>query len=449
MRYISFGEYNKYYKYIIFSCIFNCLSYYIFYGNLNQDLFSLNVISINAQSLYQHFAINDCFNYIGIFIISFILYKLKGKNIDSPSEITLFNKYYIRSKKKKYVSFLNLSFILSFWITINHIIFIVKPLTILDNWIFELLFLCLMYSKLFKIKIYNHQKIGIIINSLSYLLFRIIIFIILQEQNNYKSYDLNILYKWIIPISIFSFLFITCSKSYLYIKFKFYMEIEFFSPIKLLIICGILGFFMSSIACLIETSFKCIGGAKELLCQIPELNNKNDKYIDNFFIFIKKFSSLKSKDIAIEILIIFVGMIINFCAKYIGILIIYYLTPIHFIFSNLCGTFLSECIELIRSIIKKGNTIEKNIYKKEFLRIPIYICSFIGFMIYLEKIELNFCNLNYNLRKHIMERANIDSIRYEDCDCECDLGDCVEIEGYRKILNENDNNIELFINKDI
>jgi len=142
-------------------------------------------------------------------------------------------------------------------------------------------------------------------------------------------------------------------------------------------------------------------------------------------------------------------MIINFCAKYIGILIIYYLTPIHFIFSNLCGTFLSECIELIRSIIKKGNTIEKNIYKKEFLRIPIYICSFIGFMIYLEIIELNFCNLNYNLRKHIMERANIDSIRYEDCDCECDLGDCVEIEGYRKILNENDNNIELFINKDI
>ena len=51
----------------------------------------------------------------------------------------------------------------------------------------------------------------------------------------------------------------------------------------------------------------------------------------------------------------------------------------------------------------------------------MYILSLIGFMIYLEIIELNFCNLNYNLRKYIDERSirdtkgndNRDSIIYD------------------------------------
>ena len=33
------------------------------------------------------------------------------------------------------------------------------------------------------------------------------------------------------------------------------------------------------------------------------------------------------------------------------------------------------------------------------------LLSIIGFLVYLEIIELNFCNLDYNLRKTIMEKA--------------------------------------------
>ena len=55
---------------------------------------------------------------------------------------------------------------------------------ILDYWMFELLFICLMYSSLYKIKIYSHQKIGIIINSLSCLIYEIINFTILVNENN-------------------------------------------------------------------------------------------------------------------------------------------------------------------------------------------------------------------------------------------------------------------------
>ena len=38
------------------------------------------------------------------------------------------------------------------------------------------------------------------------------------------------------------------------------------------------------------------------------------------------------------------------------------------------------------------------------------IASIIGFLIYLEMIELNFCGFNYNLKKNIVERSKSDYI---------------------------------------
>ena len=39
------------------------------------------------------------------------------------------------------------------------------------------------------------------------------------------------------------------------------------------------------------------------------------------------------------------------------------------------------------------------------------IGSIIGFLIYLEIIELNFCGFNFNLKKNIIERSKIDYIK--------------------------------------
>ena len=37
------------------------------------------------------------------------------------------------------------------------------------------------------------------------------------------------------------------------------------------------------------------------------------------------------------------------------------------------------------------------------------VFNFLGTLIYLELIELNFCGLNYNLRKNILKRSSDDS----------------------------------------
>ena len=64
-----------------------------------------------------------------------------------------------------------------------------------------------------------------------------------------------------------------------------------------------------------------------------------------------------------------------------------------------------DLIELIKDIIR--SSLNKCEFKyKNIANLSPFICSVIGFMIYLEIIELNFCKLNYNLIKYIKERSN-------------------------------------------
>ena len=267
-----------------------------------------------------------------------------------------------------------------------------------------------------------------------------IIFLANQNKDNLQIFYIK--YKWFIPISIFICLFISYSTSYIYIKLHFYMELGFISPIKLIILFSFLGFIISSIACAIGTSFKCIGSEKEYFCTI-KTNIKKEKnydiYIENLFIFFEKFSLLKSKDIIIEILIISFGMIFNFCYVYFGILIINYLSPLHFILSNVIYIILSKLIILIRNIKEKGFYLvnDTNQFKIRLMNISSYFFSFVGLTIYLEIIELNFCKFNYNLRKHIMERGILDINEDE-------INDTIINDEENSLL---DDNVELPINE--
>jgi len=424
---IKFGNYNKYYKYIIFSCIFNYLCYYVSFGDLSKFLFSLGIFDNKnievIDDLYSHPFLLDIFNYIFIIIISIILHKINEKKAlahkqnnakkieENDYRISLIH-YGIKNINRS-ISCLNLYFILCYWIIIDHITSIIQSLMIFDYWMFELLFISLISSKILKISLYNHQKLGIIINSLSCLIMRMIILIayIFYYDDKFNDILFFIKHKWSIPLSIIIYLFLVSSTSYIYTKLKFYMDLKFISLTKLLIIYGSLGFAFTSIACVIETNFKCVGSEKQFFCQIRELNvdGKYDYYIENSRIFFKTFSNLEKKDFIIEVFICFFEIIIYYCSLYFDMLVINYLTPMHFMFSSLIYVFIYELKNLINNIIDK-----KRVFLQT-LNISSYIFSLIGFMIYLEIIELNFCKLNHNLRKYIKERSakdmNVNIIR--------------------------------------
>jgi len=437
--YIKFGDYNANYKYIIIACFFNYLTDFIF-GDIKEILILSESINENIRDFSRHAVIKDILNYLGIISISFILYKYNKKksstsiknnendnNIkNNSSEILIINNE-IKDKININIniSFLNLFLILSYWVLIDHIARIINSLMIFDYCMFELLFISFITSKILKTEIYIHQKIGIFINSLCCLILGILRFIYVIEE---KSDNFNAKYAWFIPISIIIYMFIISSTSYIYTKLKFYMDLKFISHTKLLILYGIIGFLFSIITCAIETFFKCVGSKTKFFCKvyfdttsvaknsnndynhkidtnngihIYNENNINDesRYIENFFIFIDNFSKLNSKEKSIEIILMFFGTITYYFGLYFDILVLKYLTPMHFIFCSLIYLLLVKIAELIKNIVNES-FVPKNLYN-----ISPFICSFIGFMIYLELIELNFCNLNYNLRKYINIRC--------------------------------------------
>jgi len=214
--YIKLGDFNANYKYIIAACFFNYLTYFLFSG-IKEILIISKKIEYKTKDFSRHGVINDISNYIGIIIISFILYKYNGKesrtnkqnnnNIENNSSEILLIHNDIKEKMNISISFLNLFLVLSYWVLIDHTTRIIESLMIFDYCMFELLLTSLIISKMLKIEIYSHQKIGIFINSICCLILGILRFIYVEEE---EKDNLNAIYKWLIPISIITIIHLNC-----------------------------------------------------------------------------------------------------------------------------------------------------------------------------------------------------------------------------------------------
>jgi len=119
---IKFGDYNANYKYIFLTCFFNYLTEFLF-EDLKEIFILSGIIKENTKDLSRHAVISYIFNFLGIFIISFILYKFNIENHENiniiknnSSEILLINND-IKDKKNIYISFLNFFFLITFF---NH-----------------------------------------------------------------------------------------------------------------------------------------------------------------------------------------------------------------------------------------------------------------------------------------------------------------------------------------
>ena len=96
--------------------------------------------------------------------------------------------------------------------------------------------------------------------------------------------------------------------------------------------------------------------------------------------------------------------------KFFYTLIIKRYTPIHVIFSFPIQFFIEKTFLLIFTsvfyidqLFKKENQLQKFLLDESG-----DIASIFGFLIYLEMIELNFCGLDYNLKKNIIIRGEED-----------------------------------------
>ena len=180
------------------------------------------------------------------------------------------------------------------------------------------------------------------------------------------------------------------SRAFALNEIKVLMEYKYISPIKLLIIYGIIGAVITTIIGLISSFFECNSINSSLDLKICKTKYNEKYYLENFKIWPNDISD----NIILEIVLLLFGMFIYFFYRLFYILIIRSLNAIYIIFSNLIYTSLLIWIGF--------NNIQDYIL---VYKIIIQIMIIFGLLIYLEIIELDFCNLNYDVKENIIKRS--------------------------------------------
>ena len=445
---ISLGKYNIKYNYILFAVFFQIV-YKISYIMTYDKIFTkLRFFPSDVQSNYfsKHDIIHNIFCNFGIFIMSIIFYIYEREKFKQESESNNNKNNENRTKENRnpfsivYLKAKNIPSIPTFYslliITILVISdqFLIKFLTIINNvdfWMIEIIIMTYLYHRLHKVEIYNYQKLALGLNLFPIIFKALTIYISFlidkgfYADNKYinskgSGKSLYVVYWYLLPIGILIHLIFATFRSYSLIKIRKLMDLKYISVNKLLILYGFFGTLFNIIICTIATFSKCRNHDEKInitdyFCKIKEPKT-NNTYYDSFDIYFHTTNEIR--EIIIEIIVEILASICLFSYKYCSMMIIKDLSPIHLIFLLPFGYLLRKIIHIIVDIIififTKGKkelfnfSIQPYLREKFILNINADIFSFIVFLIYLEIIELNFCNFNYNLRKKIISRSQDD-----------------------------------------
>ena len=443
-KYISFGNWNKKYFAIIFEII-SLILYHLFTGFDFADAYFIRIVKLGKFE--NNYIIHYLFLYLFVFIVSsvfYIIYRLinKDKNIEDESKDES-NVNRISTRDLIYADIYNngpSSYSTSF-VLINIFLYVLveQAFTIFkiyfkncDFWMIELYIIAYLNAKMFKIKIYKHQLLTILIDIIPIILKGFILGLSFfdkknhfdnDNQGNYK-YDItnpnnNLLKSLLVahwPLLILAlvlYFIIAALRSYTLINIKKFMDVKYISLSAILMIYSIIGAVFCALFCMFTTFFKCgeiinmpnKNDINDYLCRIKYENNK---YIDSYIAYYNSWGKEMASDAKNEIIFLVFGGLFFFGYKYFTFLIVRDLSPLHKIFTYPIQYFIQKIIISYKLI---GNIPRKFTHQQYGIDITSDIIAFFGFLIYLEIIELNFCKLNYNLRKNIINRGeNINNL---------------------------------------
>ena len=367
-KYLGFGKFNAYYKYIFVSAFFALITNILFGYGYCSGLDLLKIPKTDTQLILRnHIIIHNIYRHIGIIIISLIFYlyeiyiskseieREKGKS----SHIVLIYDDTENELIKK--SIFNIILVTIIYIIHDNltIIYYSSELKDLDFWMLELPILSYFNYKLLKFKIYSHHKLAIYLNAIFSLSFKVFTLILSIISENYLIYNQN---KILIPIGILSYLIIILLRGYTVSEIKIFMDLKYISPSKLLCFYGIVGILINIIICILSTYIKCktIGNYNIHICNIYKEDNSDGIYLENFYIYFKILSTSINYERIIEVIISFIGAITYFFYLYFFILVIKYLTPVHIIFTSLVYGFLTRILIIIYNSINSNSNPNNN-----------------------------------------------------------------------------------------
>jgi len=271
-----------------------------------------------------------------------------------------------------------------------------------DLWIFNIIFTLIFMYKIFKIKPFQHHYLSLIfIILIGLILILISTFIPDKEtkENSYSNVEKIFNYKLFAIFIILFFIIISCSTAFARVEVKKIMEIKYISPLKLIILIGFIGLIFTLLSLVISSNVECNEALKDY-CKVYKVENNQTKiyFFDNFSIYKSNLTAQDTTKFWIEILVFYPLIIIGrFIKFYFELLILYYLNPVFVLISDDFYYGIKNLFFILQDD------------KKVYLKIPANIVAIIGYCIYLEIIELRFCGLNKNLRKHIRKRSKTDN----------------------------------------
>ena len=444
-EYITFGKYNHLYKYILF---------YLFLSMLSQGLYGLNYFSYfnlikftffvdeNLDFIKYYFIRKIIFSYFGTFILACIsLIYDKIKTIREIKDATLRNSNHIiiihegnNENVEQKNTFLFLLIIIFLWVLEEQVLDIYsRNLPHIDFWMLELIIIAKLNSIILKIPIFKHQKFVLYFSLVPIIIKIITIIIEIEDGKKEFIYEDNL--YWI-PIGLLIYFTFVTLKAYVIIKIKWLMDLKYISANKLLIIYGLIGTVFYSIFSLISSFTE------------NEENNQNKGKNNNIFIniyysfysYYLLFRHSNETQIIVEIIVSILRMILFYYINYNVMMIIKYLTPMHIVFLTPIFYFFTKVVVIICNLIycsiKKDlsgfldNKEVPMIIEKFLLDLFQDIFCFLGFLVYLEIIQLDFCGFNYNLRDEIIKRGDqeLDNMSTSDDSFNEDLDNSINSE---------------------
>ena len=463
-KYISIGQFNKYYFFILGSILVKLLNTFIigFFPSLtpNNPVFLFEF----QPSLLSHPYIKYTFQYLGIGLgglISQIIFYIRNKDIgkqfkkdQNSRDIINDNSNAFFNSKNRYSSALiyhnvfdknRKSYLKKIFFVFFLYYFSKISISSLDSlgfhqtklWTFEFIPVYILSQKMLKTKIYKHQKLSLSTTLIfSTLLYFINSFVPESDKNceneedkcgfiHFNVYEkiINKLHWLFIPIIFIIYFLAMASNAYASVRNKWFMDVKYISIYKIITFIGIIGFVFSLSLLFIISFISC---PKDKMKYICSFNYNGNLYYENF----RSLKEIKiDSDLYFEMFILIpIYLISNYFSVYFDLLIINYLDPFYLIPIDTCYYIIYETIDFF--ITLSITNLYSNI--RFCLGISSDLISVICCCVYLEIFELHFYKLDENIKRNIILRGEFDRMTTE---LEKKLDDDEE--------NENDNdNIE-------
>ena len=246
---------------------------------------SFQVVRIGEENFSKHLLIHRFFGFFFIIFSSICLIRIEKrctkseltdensnnyKNNEGNQIKLIYNDQENKYKTNKFLMFYCLIIVL--WIITEYLIdYYVNIFQDLDFWMIEIAIICYFNSTIYKIQIYKHQQLAMIISLIAGLFKVATIILSFFDNNNYNGH-LPIFYTFyfhnemcilsfllsflIIIFGILLYISLISIRSYTMLKIKYFMELKNVSQNKLFLVYGLLGTILYIIVGLVKPECK-------------------------------------------------------------------------------------------------------------------------------------------------------------------------------------------------